>query len=696
MSTFWKPTPPEITPSSFTSPVSKTTNRNPFEITSEWIHKRRDLSFEDKFSPIVQLWIKQDNELPIARTDNNQIIKDFVQLLKNIPLEIQFEIISFIPTLTMRRHISLLKTKEKFKEMTENTISTIRSNRKLNLLFENPLSSLEEEQLNYEKDILFIYQEDSLLYSFLKNRIICKEFKRKFEHLIAQNFINNGLNLTFLIKEDVFGYPYKEVDGRYKFAFCLIRYLNNLSNAEQSIKSTENVTEIFNENFVKEFDNIFSPKFNDQFFEHKGKIDPFLTGCIKQIKKEEKNEKKEIPKKEKKSSEGFQFTFANKEDSNTSSNNTTPPQQPLMTESKSNNNFNFSKTTHKEDSKSDTTISSGATTGIFNFKFDIKESSEKIKNNSGNLFNLPNIASNSNSNTQFNFENTKKVKAKKNFDKNKNPICLNPNIEFDNYAPNVINDSKITLKEEINKIIDNYNENLNNIPKKIEDDFIQRFKNQFIIPQLQSNTFDETLKKILSKQKDDSNLFNLSESTNYKKEFKSVERDYSKVLDYLIEKSIHLTNIKKLILHKRNCFNREISLLLTLLPNLEHLTFVELSFTEVYKLILINNVTHPKLLKLECINVHTIFSNKEEVKLKLRKLFPSLFCLILHFNSMKKVLFPVLFKSSFGKLDNLFQLEYCDFNDKMIIEKKKDDIFVFLSSLQNHLENNNLKQFVND
>ncbi|KAL9653600.1 hypothetical protein ABK040_000517 [Willaertia magna] len=150
--------------SSNTTLGNKTT-QDQAETAIEWIVKRNNLSFEEKHSPLVQFWIKQDQQKDKKISNNEDKIMfklNYLNKLKNLPLEIKFEIISFIPTLTMRRHFYLLKTmivmdkedivlqSNNFVNSTnnnilqrfENTLSTVKSNKKLNYLFENSLSTI--------------------------------------------------------------------------------------------------------------------------------------------------------------------------------------------------------------------------------------------------------------------------------------------------------------------------------------------------------------------------------------------------------------------------------------------------------------------------------------------------------------------------------------------------------------------------
>ncbi|KAL9653568.1 hypothetical protein ABK040_000488 [Willaertia magna] len=275
--------------SSNTTSVNKTT-QDQAETAIEWIVKRNNLSFEEKHSPLVQFWIKQDQQKD-KKINNNEdkiIFKlDYLNKLKDLPLEIKFEIISFIPTLTMRRHFYLLKsmivmdkedvvlqsynfitsTNNNILQRFENTLSTVKSNKKLNYLFENSLSTINnidnycyiennnenEMTFDYEKEIKFIYQEDDPIISYLKYRTICKDFKYKFERLILEKN-RNCLNLFYLTPMDHFGIKYEEAKGRYLFTYCLLRSL--IEEEKKELKKEKIVKELFDINFIKEFNDL--------------------------------------------------------------------------------------------------------------------------------------------------------------------------------------------------------------------------------------------------------------------------------------------------------------------------------------------------------------------------------------------------------------------------------------------------------
>ncbi|KAL9653585.1 hypothetical protein ABK040_000504 [Willaertia magna] len=275
--------------SSNTTSVNKTT-QDQVERVIQWIAKRNNLSFEEKHSPLVQFWIKQDQQKD-KKINNNEdkiIFKlDYLNKLKDLPLEIKFEIISFIPTLTMRRHFYLLKTmivmdkedvvlqsynfitstNNNILQRFENTLSTVKSNKKLNYLFENSLSTINnidnycyiennnenDMTFDYEKEIKFIYQEDDPIISYLKYRTICKDFKYKFERLILEKN-RNCLNLFYLTPMDHFGIKYEEAKGRYLFTYCLLRSL--IEEEKKELKKEKIVKELFDINFIKEFNDL--------------------------------------------------------------------------------------------------------------------------------------------------------------------------------------------------------------------------------------------------------------------------------------------------------------------------------------------------------------------------------------------------------------------------------------------------------
>ncbi|KAL9646364.1 hypothetical protein ABK040_014515 [Willaertia magna] len=211
--------------------TNKTMN-NAFDSTllRTWKKTKDLLSTKRNYSLPVEYWIKKQEEGQQEDEEKQEVLKEStIELMKsNLPMEIKFEIISFIPTLSKKNYfVELLQQLQKssLEKKLTNTLTMLQSNEKLWKLFKENIYAIENllSDYSYDKEVLFIYKEDNLLMTYLKYRVICKEFKMKFEREIVKYF-KSYLNFALILNSENVNL---ENESYYKFQYYLIRALQN-------------------------------------------------------------------------------------------------------------------------------------------------------------------------------------------------------------------------------------------------------------------------------------------------------------------------------------------------------------------------------------------------------------------------------------------------------------------------------------
>ncbi|KAL9654275.1 hypothetical protein ABK040_010306 [Willaertia magna] len=648
-----------------------TSNQSQTEITTEWIIKRNNLSFEQIHSPLVQFWIKQDQQQYDQNVNKIIFQSDYLNKLKDLPLEIKFEIITFIPTLTMRRHVYLLKSfissdeqnlfyqyHQTFLQRFENTLSTIKSNKKLNYLFENSLSKVnnidnycyyennDEMTFDYEKEIKFIYQEDKPIISYLKYRTICKEFKNKFERLILE-MNKNCLNLFYLSGIDDFGIKYNHATERYQFIYCLFRSLKE--EEKQGLKK-ENVTkELFDDSFIKEFKQTSVPNASIDF----GTTSVFATistqpssfNFITPTAAEESDDEDVMNDGDSNfgnindNNTGFSFgtttTTANTNttafdfgttthngfyfgDSNTSNTSgfgdSSIGTTSVFNNSTSNNNFSFGTTV----ATSATNIFSFNTNSTaFNNTATFGTTTSNVNNNGNNAFSFGattndnssglNFGStNDNNNTGFSFGATTTAAN--------NTATTTSGFAFGNpFLPTNNNTTTTAFNSDRETDINNnyvsiiIPKDVRNITKKEERELVEKLKaeKQQTIPEISispygytygSSTFSDTTKEFSIHPPQHTNSFPFTQNQDY---FSLIQGNFFSLMK---ANQLYLNGVKKIIINCYHLVSNEITNLISLFPNVEHIVETGLTLNE-FTVCLNNNFFNTELKKLEKLEI---------------------------------------------------------------------------------------------